>query len=101
MSLPKTESRRLVVNGVAYRWMASGNDDCILLYVQLELPQGQLLIAHFDYDPERTEVGGDVWWRQRRQITPQTACQTVEAALRNGWQPSVSGLAPFELWRHP
>lgn len=96
MALPKKGSRNITVSDVAYRWMASGNDGWIDVYVELKNAKGPLLKAKFDYHTiEITQEDGSKL-KQRFAVTPEIVRQTIELGLQEGWEP-LNG-KPIDLY---
>ena len=96
MSLPKKGSRTITVDDFIYRWMASGNDGWIDLYIELGHENGQPLKAKFDYHQEKTQKNDGVSLKQTFIVTPDIVRQTIQIGKREGWSPSKIG-KPFDL----
>lgn len=99
MALAKKGTRRISVDGQAYRWVVSPDDGYMVLVVELAENPGQRLIACFDYQ-DIFEPAGPGRWRivgQRISISPGVVRSVIEAALISGWRPSVPGLREFRL----
>lgn len=99
MGLAKRGTRRIVVGGVAYRWVVSPDDGYMVLVAELADEPGQRLEAYFRYrdvcEPEGVGVLRIVG--QRRAIRPGVVLTIIQTALSRGWQPSQCGLPPFRL----
>jgi hypothetical protein len=99
MAMPKKGTRRIDVDGQAYRWLVSPNDGYIALVVESAEEPGQRLEAYFRYHDryEPLGTGAERIVGQARSISPGTARAVIEAALRGGWQPSRRGLDVFRI----
>lgn len=97
MALPQKGSRRIVVEGVAYRWVATPNDGYISLVVERADDPGQRLGASFKYHDilQSAGAGAARVVGQRRSVSPGAVRAVILAALGRGWQPSRRGLSPF------
>ncbi|WP_299886043.1 hypothetical protein [uncultured Lacinutrix sp.] len=76
MSFPKKKSRKIIVNGHEYFWIASGDieyDEKLNLYIISAKTNGQKLIAQLDY------------------ITPHIVRQVIVYGLKNGYNPEEKG----------
>lgn len=86
--LPRKGSRRVVVDGVTYRWREGhGAREFEVRLERFEAP-GQLLVARFPYrhlDPQRP---ARVY---RPVMTRRLLASLVEAALAEGWTPAARG----------
>jgi hypothetical protein len=96
MALPKTGSRVITVEEYNYRWMASGNDGWIDLYVELDGEKGQRLMVKFDYHHKRIQMNDSVSLQQQFVVTPDIVRQTIIYGKKNGWKPSEKG-KPLDL----
>ncbi len=83
MALPKKKSRKIIVDELAYRWLTSGNDYGIDIYVELYDKPGQLLWGRADYryDANRQQLG----------VTPSDVESLIREALVKGWAPGTTG----------
>ena len=93
MTLPKKGSRIISIGDFQYRWMASGNDGWIDLYVELDGGQGQGLAAKFDYHHEKYHFEKSIRLKQQFSLTPDIVKQTIELGKKLGWQPDEKGKA--------
>ena len=91
MAISKKYSRRIVVDGVAYRWRIppeveydqTGHDGLLIVNVWLEENAGQILRLHGSSHPMRNEASPEAV------ITPRRVAEGIRAALRAGWQPTI------------
>lgn len=99
MALPQNGTRRIVVEGVAYRWVAAPNDGYISLVVERADEPGQRLGASFKYHDVLQAAGAGTARivGQRRSVSPRAVRAVILAALGRGWQPSRRGLSPFSV----
>jgi hypothetical protein len=89
MSLPKKKSRSIIVDAQKYRWISSGNDYGIDLYVELFDNPGQKIHVIFDYKNKTSEqTGTGKVLRQGSVISPQVVEQVIKLAFSKGWKPS-------------
>jgi hypothetical protein len=99
MGLPQKGTRRIVVGGFPYRWLAKyeqvgwleGYCCPVSLFVEREDTRGQLLVTHFAC------YGKEVITAQTEAVTPGLVRQIMETALARGWQPARQGLPPFAM----
>ena len=92
MSIPAKGSRKIAVDGVVYRWMATGNDLVIDVIVEKEESKGQKLVTRFDYH-DMQRHGQLV--PQRRKVTPVLVEMVIRKALDKGWRPDAAGVPNF------
>jgi hypothetical protein len=99
VGLAKRGTRRIVVDGVAYRWGVSPDDGYMVLVAELTDEPGQRLEAFFHYHDIYEPQGAGVLRvvGQRRAIRPGVVQVVIQAALRRGWQPSQRGLPSFRI----
>lgn len=99
MGLAKRGTRRIVVDGVAYRWVVSPDDGYMVLVAELAEAPGQRLEAFFAYQDvyESQDGGVDRVVGQRRVIRPGVVRAVIQAALGRGWKPSQRGLTAFRI----
>jgi hypothetical protein len=99
MGLAKRGTRRIVVDGVAYRWVVSPDDGYLVLVAELADEPGQRLEAFFRYHDVYEPLGEGVLRivGQRRSIRPGVVRAVILAALGRGWQPSQRGIQPFRM----
>jgi hypothetical protein len=102
MGLAKRGTRRIVVDGVNYRWVVSPDDGYMVLVVELADDPGQRLEAFFAYHDrpgvvQRSSGGVFRIVCQQRSIRPGVVRAVIQAALGRGWQPSQCGLPPFRF----
>lgn len=90
MALPQKGTRRITVEGVVYRWVASPNDGYITLVVERADNPGQRLEALFEYHDIFQPVGADAARvvGQCRSVSPGAVRAVILAALGRGWRPS-------------
>jgi hypothetical protein len=108
MSLPRKSSRKIVVDGRHYRWVAAYervthcSAACPLrLVVEQQDRDGQTLIARFANSSGKDEAGRDwVFPRYGAEITPGVVADIIRAGLAAGWHPEESG-RPFEMDGEP
>lgn len=96
MALPKKGSRTIRVGDGDYRWIASGNDGWINLYIESKDTKGQLLKAKFDYHHRETKSTHGIGLKQQFVVTPDIVRQTIELGKREGWNPLKIG-NPIDL----
>jgi hypothetical protein len=96
MALPKKGSRTIRVGDSDYRWMASGNDGWIDLYIEAEGLKGQPLKVKFDYHHIKIEKTDGISLKQQFVVTPDIVRQTIELGKKEGWEPQKKG-KPFDL----
>lgn len=99
MTLPQKGTRRITVDGEAYRWVVSVRRGAIRVAVEHAEVPGQRLDAYFEcHDTYTRDASGD--WRfksQGRSIKPRIVQQLIREALRRGWQPTQRGLKPLMI----
>jgi hypothetical protein len=83
MAIPEKVSRKIVVSGNHYTWVASGNDGFIALTICDSEVKGQKLLAQLDYY-SRQEAGRST---QGLSITPAVVEQVINYGLTQGWVP--------------
>ncbi|MBX9622501.1 MAG: hypothetical protein K2X82_01670 [Gemmataceae bacterium] len=99
MGMPKQGSRRITVDGEAYRWIVGPNDGYMVLVAERAVDPGQRLEAYFNYH-DRYEAAGAGVYRivgQRRSIRPGVVRTVILHALARGWRPSAPGCEPFRV----
>jgi len=96
MALPKKGSRLLTVEDSNYRWMATGNDGWIDLYIELDGAKGQQLMVKFDYRHREIKEADGVSPEQQFVVTPNIVRQTIIYGIENGWKPGENG-KPLDL----
>ena len=96
MAMPKKGSRSITVDGVKYRWKASGNDGYLWLFVELWEQSASLLCLWFDdYEPTlvpqvcKDGTRGLLHAKQGTIISSAVTAAAIRAGLRNGWEPNV------------
>jgi hypothetical protein len=90
MAISKKYSRRIVVDGIAYRWRVppeveydqTGHDGLVIVNVWLEEGAGQTLRLLGSSHPMRNAA------EPASVITPQRVAAGIRAALLAGWQPT-------------
>jgi hypothetical protein len=99
VGLAKRGTRRIVVDGVTYRWVVSPDDGYIVLVAELSDASGQRLEAFFSYHDVYEPQGEGVLRivGQRRTIRPSVVRAVIQTALGRGWRPSQQGLPPFRI----
>lgn len=77
MALPKKNTRKIVIDNIRYRWITSGNDYGIDIYVEHFEQPGQLLCgrSEYQYDSNGVQIG----------IVPSDVEKLVRLALKKGW----------------
>jgi hypothetical protein len=93
MAIRKTGSRRIVVDGVAYRWrvrhkptyMQGAYADGFVVSIEIAEDPGQVLLASAGARPDN--------WLERpgAAVTPARVAATIRAALTVGWKPTEPG----------
>ena len=96
MSLPKKGSRIIKVGNIDYRWMASGNDGWIDLYIESEAANGQPLKVKFEYYHKEVKKIDGVALKQQFIVTPDIVRQTIELGMKEGWEPNKA-VKPLDL----
>ncbi|WP_328434269.1 hypothetical protein [Streptomyces sp. NBC_00425] len=99
MALGRKGSRRIVVDGTAYRWrlrrrptyfQALAWTPCAFAVEHADVP-GTTLVATTD-QPHPSN-----WFRREaKPVLPSDVAQTIQLALREGWTPTAPG-SPFHL----
>ncbi|WP_171472256.1 hypothetical protein [Frigoriglobus tundricola] len=92
MAISKKYSRRIVVDGVAYRWRIppeveydqTAHDGHLIVNVWPEKGAGQTLRLYGGLHPMRERATASVV------ITPRRVADAIRAALRAGWTPMTS-----------
>ncbi len=77
MTLKKKTTRRIVVDGRSYRWIAAPNDEGLAFVVEHESGHGQRVVAK--------------WYEHGTVISPGVVRDVVVRALENGWRPDQPG----------
>ena len=99
MSLARRTSRKIIVDGTAYRWTASGDSGWINVVVQHASGDGAKFHArapYFDwYDAHWYEINAPVSPRLPN-VTPAIVRRLIEAGRAAGWNPATAG-PPFQL----
>jgi hypothetical protein len=103
MSIPKTGSRRIVVDGVTYRWRirprpTNNQGDLgtwMTVAVQQVAPAGSVLVVAVPYT--RPDASAN---HRPGVVHPSSVAEYVRQAIRAGWHPAATG-KPFnlDLWR--
>lgn len=77
MALPKKNTRKIVIDDMPYRWITSGNDYGIDIYVEHYEQPGQLLWgrSQYKYDENGTQIG----------VAPSDVERLIRLALEKGW----------------
>lgn len=87
MGLPNKGSKTITVKGDEYRYIVSANSNSIDLIIELNEMEGQRLIVHFDYSPEKTGF----CFSHTNQITPSMVKIVILHFVNNNWKPQRSG----------
>ena len=98
MAIRKTGSRRIVVDGIAYRWRIAprptpGEFDYagpMIASIQLAEPPGQVLFVNCGLRD------GNILGIPAAVVTPRRIADAIRAALAAGWQPQEPG-EPFRV----
>ena len=94
MAISKKKSRKIVVDGQAYRWAVSEDSGYSVVVVQSDLGSGQKLEALLDWACRTsTATGAGV---RIPEITPAMVSQLVRSALREGWRSEARGVPPLK-----
>ena len=99
MAMAKKGTRRITVDGTAYRWVASPNDGYIDFVAELADAPGWRMEASFRYH-DVYDPRADGSWRivgQRRTVGPAAARAVILAALARGWRPDTRNPRPFRV----
>jgi hypothetical protein len=99
MSLTQKGSRRIVVEGVAYRWVVRPKPTycqsltwrSLSFAAELEISGQSTLVVKLDAPRPDNWVG-----EQGFTITPSFVAQAIKQALERGWKPESRG-SPYEL----
>lgn len=92
----KKAKRILKLGDAQYRWIVSGNDGYISLFVWKNNTPYQLQVI-FDYESEEVvEPKASTEGLQHRSISPSIVRQVIETAIRRGW---ASIQSTEHLWR--
>ncbi|MFF5344418.1 hypothetical protein ACFY4H_27575 [Streptomyces althioticus] len=99
MALVRKGSRRIVVDGTAYRWRLRGRptyfqalawSPCTFAVEQADTP-GMTLVVTTDQPHASNWIGREV-----EPVLPSSVAVAVQLALHMGWTPTASG-SPFHL----
>ena len=99
MAKSTKNSRNIVVNDVAYRWRATGNDGGMSLTIwPADLP-GATISCGFDYGQERVPVGPG-HWRLENQIvvTARIVRRVIEYAIATHGYDAARPASQLNLW---
>jgi hypothetical protein len=97
MAIAREGSRRIVVDGVTYRWRANGdNVGYGLVDVAIALDQATGTTLLFCSDEERVDT---LTGYSHPVITPARISEVIRLALGCGWRADEPG-KPFDLWPH-
>ena len=77
MALARKGTRRIVVDGMAFRWVVAPDDE-----------QDVTLVAERETDPASRLV---VWFQYGYPIVPSIVANEIRMALVNGWYPEQRG----------
>lgn len=99
MAIPGKGTRRIIVEGVEYRWRnaydrlhwAKGYVSEVRITIQRTDPPGQLLVTRF------LGCGRDRDDPLSQPFPPSFIHKLIQAGLEKGWQPSDRGGPPFRL----
>jgi hypothetical protein len=99
MALAKKGTRRITVDGIAYRWVVSPDDGYMILVAEWADGPGQRLEAFFQYHDVHEPAGQGAFRivGQRRSISPGVVRALILAALARGWQPLVRVANAFRI----
>jgi hypothetical protein len=99
MALAKKGTRRITVDGVAYRWVVSPDDGYLVLVAEWDGGPGQRLEAFFQYHDvcEPSEAGAFRIAGQRCSISPGVVRAVILSALATGWKPFVRVAKAFRI----
>ncbi|MFF1300993.1 MULTISPECIES: hypothetical protein [unclassified Streptomyces] len=99
MALGRKGSRRIVVDGTAYRWrlrrrptyfQALAWTPCTFAVEDADVPGTTLVVTTDQPHPSN-------WFgREAKPVLPSDVAQTIQRALSEGWTPSAPG-SPFHL----
>jgi hypothetical protein len=99
MALVRKGSRRIVVDGTAYRWRLRGRptyfqglawSPCTFAVEHADTP-GMTLVVTMNQPHPSNSFG-----REARPVLPSGVAQAIQLALRAGWTPTAPG-SPFHL----
>ncbi|WP_439631218.1 hypothetical protein [Gemmata sp.] len=98
MAISKKYSRRIVVDGEAYRWRVraevfyqTGYDGLLVATVWSEPGPGQVLTVVGDRHPNCRYLDG--YAAATDTFTPKRIADAIREALRSGWKPACRGQA--------
>jgi len=77
MALARKGTRRIVVDGTAFRWIVAPDDE-----------PGVALVAEHESNPASRVI---VWFPHGKLIAPGVVAAEIRAALLNGWHPERRG----------
>lgn len=80
MTLRKSSSRPITVNGEAYRWTFADNVDVWNVTIQRAVGEGQKLVLSWPTHPQKSLPSS---------ITPSMIASAIQQAMTAGWTPSV------------
>jgi hypothetical protein len=92
MGMRKKWSRRIVVNGITYRWrVAPGAGLSLRICIQQEDSQGQCLLVNIRH-PVTDAPGNCSLETIPHAVTPDVIRRLIAGGLDRGWQPTQRGL---------
>lgn len=93
MTLPKKGTRKIVIDGYSYSWIASGNDGWIDLIICSTYEPGQKLLAQFSYLSFyiETDISTNSEIKQGLTIPPSLVKKVIEYGINSGWSPDKKG----------
>jgi len=77
MALAGKRTRKIVVDGTAFRWTVAPDDE-----------SGVALVAELDSSPASRVV---IWFPHGILIAPSVVAEEIRAALLSGWSPELRG----------
>ena len=100
MALSQRNSRRIIVDGSVFRWVASQNSGFVVFVAQHEENNGKKVEIVVSSDDgliiEKGSFSVECGGIAELIITPKTAESLIRKAIEIGWNPAVTG-PPVEL----
>jgi hypothetical protein len=99
MTLPRSTSRIIEIEGTRYRWMTTRREGVLHVTVQHDSGAGSLLLAYLEPHALFRREGAAAWRfsRQARMVGPGLVRRLVGHAITNGWRPSELSTRPFVI----
>ena len=92
MAVSSRTARNIVVNGIHYRWRATGNDGWITLVIWPHELAGRRIHCTFGFDQTEVPMGGGVTsLTQQIVITNRLVRRVLLHAISEGYDPQTNG----------